>query len=182
MTGYIAPTSYNTTRDRRFDLHVNPEHDPRIQTHQPMVKPYNGWDNYKNAKSGNYNRYVCQSEGYGYSQAPGVYGKVIEKPNVSFPYNSGKSGPDGKSCDTCSSPGYSIKRNLSKPHPFVEKPVYEEPVRVRSPYYVDYHTNTCFSSTTPWQTGQLQPYLKGIWPDEQGEHTYTPQACMRAFM
>lgn len=41
----------------------------------PRVKTYSGWDNYKNAKTGQYNRQVC---GYcakfkGFPQTPGVY-------------------------------------------------------------------------------------------------------------
>jgi len=132
MTGYISDFGYNTSRTRRFDLPDEPVHDPMVQSYQPQVALYNGWDRYKNAISGNYNRRVCPCRGYGFSQAPGIYDV-----------------------------------QLAPAAEYVEKPMSSYPKRVRDPRYVDYHTNMCFSSPTDWQTGQLKPYVKGNWPDEQ---------------
>jgi len=133
MTGYISEVGYrDSDRTRRFDLPVPPVYDPMIQPYQSQVAPYNGWDRYKNAISGNYNRRVCPCPGNGFSQAPGIYDV-----------------------------------RLAAPQPYVLKPLYSVKQRYIDPRYVDYHTDMCFSSPTDWKTGQLKPYVKGNWPDEQ---------------
>ena len=119
------------------------------------IKSYNGWANYYNVKSGDYNRQKCWKCGdlKGFPQTPGLYNLNIVNPPQ--PTNN-----------------YITSQNLQTLQNSYNKLIQSmrmanDPGSYSGPY-VNYLNEECHS---------LYPkrYVKGNWPDEQLIYTNTPK-------
>jgi len=114
------------------------------------AKPYSGWASYKNVKSGNYDRTVCNlcNDFKGFPQTPGVYDTNV----VTTP------------------PGLPNPKFLRAVDNYYQ--VYQAERMQNNPGQMGGQYSNYFNT----QCGNLYPkrYVKGNWPDEQLEFTRTP--------
>lgn len=117
---------------------------------EPRIKASTGWDNYRNVKSGQYNRQHCWNcaDFKGYPQTPGVSNlNIDDKPQPL---------PDYKAMAEANE-AYQI---------YQAERLSLDPGRYGTDY-VNYFNTQC---------GSVYPkrYVKGYWPDEQLIYTNTP--------
>ena len=118
----------------------------------PRIRPYSGWASYKNNKSGNFNRSLCWNcaGATSFPQTPGVYDLNIDNRPVRTD-------------------------NLSNTQQQQLQDFYDQYQRHRlsnhggqwNGYYINYLNTQCVHIPP-------KKYVKGYWPDEQKQVTYTP--------
>lgn len=123
----------------------------------PRLKMNTGWSNYKNVKSGNYNRRPCWrcADFKGFPQAPGVYPLNIDNSTPPLPNRAAMDIADQHYQI------YQAARLSNNPGSYCGD-------------YVNYHNNDC---------GFVYPerYVKGYWPDEQLIYTNVAKGSCTTF-
>jgi len=144
MTNYIADIKEPGKHTKPFLVQEDTFLSPRIV-------PYNGWDSYKNVKSGQYNRQLCWtcSNFIGYPQEPGLYNLNINYGHLQPILNDERL--DNRYIEY-------QKRRLSNYEGVQQNGMYRN--------YLD--SNNCNFKLYP------KKYVSGNWPDQQLLYTNTP--------